>query len=137
MLVKFQDQVFLQVTLRCYVWDSGLGFFRPIDGYGWNGTEWVLDDKAYRKDPLEPTYCFGSATMMAICAELTKKYGPAVETAPTASWISIGTPVWFRDRPVQFTHAAPRDLASWRRLVKGRARSCKRRSTNKFTKRNL
>jgi hypothetical protein len=136
MLVRFQDETFLMVS-RWYVWDSSLGFFRPIDSYAWDGNVWILDDLAYRTDPLDPTYCFGSAEMLAICAELTKKYEPAIEHAPTASWLSIGRPVWFRDRLVNFTHDAPRDVPSWKRLVNGHARTCKRRSSNKFTRRNL
>ena len=122
---------------RWYIWDSGLGYFRPIDGYAWNGNVWIVDDLAYRTDPLEKTYCFGSAEMLVLCAELTKQYEPAIERAPTASWLSIGRPTWFRDRLVNFTHDAPRDVASWKRLVNGHARTCKRRSANKFTRRNL
>lgn len=119
------------------MWDSAIGLFRPIDGFAWNGTDWVLDDIAYRRDPLEKTYCFGSAEVLATCVALSKKYESAIETAPTASYVSIGNPTWFRDRPVNFTHTAVRDVASWKRLVKGRARTCKQRSANKFTKRNL
>jgi len=136
MLVHFQDETFLMVS-RWYIWDSGLGFFRPIDGYSWNGNVWIVDDLAYRTDPLEKTYCFGSVEMLATCAELTKQYESAIECAPTASWLSIGRPTWFRDRLVNFSHDAPRDVASWKRLVNGHARTCKRRLSNKFTRRNL
>lgn len=86
---------------------------------------------------MDKTYCFGSDEMLAICVELTKKYRDKVETAPTASYISIGNPTWFRDRLMNFTHAAPRDLSSWKRVVNGHARTCKQRSAKKFTKRNL
>ena len=136
MLARFQDQVFLQEG-RWFVWDSSLSLFRPIDGFAWNGTAWVLDDRAYRTDPLDKAYCFGSGEMLAHCVELTKRHESAVETAPKATWLSIGNPVWFRDRLVNLTHAAPHDLISWKRLVKGHARTCKRRSSKKFTKRNL
>lgn len=135
MLVRYQDRVFLQDGRQWYLWDSALDMFRPIDGFAWNGDAWVVDDRAYCMDPLSKTYCVGS--MGAQCAELTKKYGDKVEAAPTASYISIGVPVWFRDRPVNFTHAASRDASSWKKLVNGHARTCKRRSANKFTKRNL
>jgi len=136
MLVRYQDRVFLQEG-RWFFWDSALSLFRPIDGFAWDGTAWLLDDQAYRTDPLEKTYCFGSTEMLAKCVELSKKYKPFIETAPVASYISIGSPTWFRDRLVNFTHAAPRDIASWKRLVNGRARTCKRRSVNKFTKRTI
>jgi hypothetical protein len=136
MLAKFQEHVFLHEG-RWYVWDTALFMFRPIDGFAWNGFTWKLDDRAYCKDPLEKTYCFGSAEMLQTCVDLGKKYEDKIEHAPTASYLTLGNPQWFRDRPVSFTHAAPRDVASWKRLVKGRARTCKRRSSNKFTKRNL
>jgi len=135
MLVRYQDRVFLQDGGQWFLWESALSMFRPIDGFAWNGTAWVVDDRAYCNDPLSKTYCFG--TLSGRCAELTKMHGNRVETAPTAVYISIGSPVWFRDRLVNFTHAAPRDVPSWKKLVNGRARTCKRRSANKFTKRNL
>jgi hypothetical protein len=135
MLVRYQDRVFLQDGGQWYLWDSALSMFRPIDGFAWSGTAWVVDDRAYCKDPLSKTYCFGS--MGARCTELTAMYADRIETVPTASYLSIGTPVWFRDRLVNFTHAASHDVPSWKKLVNGRARTCKRRSANKFTKRNL
>jgi hypothetical protein len=136
MLTKFQDRVFLKED-RWYIWDTSLGLFRPIDNFAWNGTAWVVDDIAYRRDPMEKTYCFGSPEMLANCVALSKKYESKIDNVPTASYLGLGTPVWFRDRPVNFTHSASRDMASWKRVVKGHARTCKRRSTNKFTKRTL
>jgi hypothetical protein len=137
MLVRYQDRVFLQEGKYWFLWDTALSIFRPIDGFGWDGTHWVADDRAYCKDPLVKTYCFGSKEMGAYCVELTKKYADRIETAPIASYISIGNPTWFRDRPVNFTHAASRDVTSWKKMVNGRARTCKRRSSNKFTKRTI
>ena len=136
MLVRYQDRVFLQEG-RWFMWDSGLDLFRPVDSFAWNGSTWEVDDRAYRMDPTDKTYCFGSAEMVATCRELSKVHRSAISTAPTASYISIGTPVWFRDRLVNFTHSAPRDVPSWKRLVNGHARTCKRRSSKKFTKRTL
>jgi hypothetical protein len=133
MLVRFQDRIFLQQG-RWYLWDSAIGLFRPIDGFAWNGTSWVIDDHKYRTDPLEKIYGFGTAEILAKCIELSKKFE---DTAPTVSYLAIGSPQWFRDRPVNFTHSASRDLGSWKRMTQGRSRTCKRRSTNKFTKRNL
>jgi hypothetical protein len=136
MLVRYQDHVFLHEG-RWFVWDSSLGLFRPIDNFAWDGTAWVLDDRAYRRDPLDKAYGFGSAEMLATCMALSKKHEAAVETAPIASYISIGDPKWFRDRLVNFTHAAPHDVVSWKRMANGHARTCKRRLANRFTKRNL
>ena len=136
MLVRFQDRIFLQQG-RWYLWDSAIGLFRPIDGFAWNGSGWTVDDHKYRTDPLEKTYGFGTAELLAKCIELSKIYEARIQSAPTACYLSIGTPQWFRDRPVNFTHSALRDVASWKRMTQGRARTCKRRSTNKFTKRTL
>jgi hypothetical protein len=135
MLTRFNDRVFLQEG-GWFVWDSSLGLFRPIDGFGWNGESYEVDDKAYRTDPLDKTFCFGSVETLAICVELTKKYESRVSTVPEAKFFAIGTPVWFRDRPVSFTPCAPQDLQSWKRLTKGNTRTCKRRSKIRFTKRN-
>jgi len=136
MLVTFQGYTFLNEG-RWFVWDTGMDIFRPIDNFAWDGYSWILDDRAYRQDPSDKAYGFGSAEMLAKCVYLGEKYGEHIESAPTASYLALGSPVWFRDRPVALTHSAPRDPASWKRLVKGRARTCKRRSSNKFTKRNL
>lgn len=136
MLVKFQGYTFLH-TGRWFIWDTGMDIFRPIDRFAWDGKTWVIDDRAYHKDPMDKTYGFGSVEMLVQCVRLGETYGEKVETAPTASYLAIGSPVWFRDRPVTFTHKASRDVGSWKRLVKGHARTCKRRSSNKFTKRNL
>lgn len=114
-----------------------MDIFRPIDTFAWDGKSWVIDDRVYRKDPLEKTYGFGTIEMLLRCVKLGETYGQKIDTAPTASYLAIGTPVWFRDRAVTFTHKAPQDVSSWKRLIKGRARTCKKRSSNKFTKRNL
>ena len=136
MLVRFQDRIFLQQG-RWYLWDSAIGLFRPIDGFAWNGTSWIVYDHKYRTDPLEKTYGFGTAENLAKSIELSKKFEDAIQSAPIVSYLAIGTPQWFRDRPVNFTHSAPKDVSSWKRMTQGRARTCKRRSTNKFTKRTL
>jgi hypothetical protein len=136
MLVRFNDRVFLQEG-QWFLWDTSLGLFRPIDNYAWDGTKYVVDDIAYRKDPLLKTYCFGSGRMLAKCVKLSKKYESEIDKAPVPTFLSIGTPEWFRDRPVNFTHAATKDAASWKRLVNGNRRTCKQRSSKRFTKRTI
>ena len=136
MLVTFQGHTFLHEG-RWFIWDTGMDLFRPIDNFAWDGNSWVVDDRSYRKDPLEKTYGFGSVETLVRCVKLGETYGDKIESAPVSSYLAIGTPEWFRDRPVTFTHKAPRDVGSWKRLVKGRARTCKKRSSNKFTKRTL
>jgi hypothetical protein len=136
MLVAFQGHTFLHEG-RWFIWDTGMELFRPIDNFAWDGSAWVIDDHIYRKDPLEKSYGFGSVEMLLKCVRLGEIYGQKINTAPAASYLAIGSPVWFRDRPINFTHKASRDVSSWKRLIKGHARTCKKRSSNKFTKRNL
>jgi hypothetical protein len=136
MLTRFNDRVFLQEG-RWFLWDPTLGLFRPIDNYAWNGTKYEVDDHVYCTDPLSKTYCFGSAEMLSHCIALTKKHEDRIPDVPTASYLAIGDFTWFRDRPVSFIGCSPRDVASWKRLVNGHARTCKRRSNKRFTKRNL
>lgn len=136
MLIRFNDRIFLHET-QWFIWESCLGLFRPIDGYAWDGTAYRVLDTAYCTDPLSKTYCFGTAELLAKCVELSKKYEPSFPTVPTASYLDIGTPTWFRDRPMTFTPCASRDALSWKRCVNGHARTCKQRSKKRFTKRNL
>jgi len=139
MLVRFEDRIFLHET-SWYVWDTAIGMFRPIHGFAWDGYQMVINDECYTADPMDDTYGFGSPEMYKTCMELTNTYEDKIPKAPTASFLDLGELVWFRDRPVSFTSCAPRDITSWKRLVKGRPRTCRRRNSyakNKFTKRNL
>ena len=139
MLVRFADQVFLHNT-SWFIWDTAIGMFRPIHGFAWDGYQMIVNDACYTADPMDETYGFGSVEMYKTCMDLTNLYEDKIPSAPTASFLDLGDLVWFRDRPVSFTSCAPRDLASWKRLVNGRPRTCRHRDShakNKFTKRNL
>jgi hypothetical protein len=136
MLVRFYERVFLNEG-RWYVWDTAIGMFRPIDSFDWDGYQMVVNDKAYTTDPMDDTYGFGSVEMYKTCMDLTNTYEEKIPGIPTASFINAGALTWFRDRPVSFTECAPRDVPSWKRLVNGRARTCRVHVKNKFTKRNL
>ncbi len=115
------------------MWEPSWDKWRPIDGYRWHGTSFVLDDGPSCTDPLDPTYGFGSAPMMRICELLESKRSDAVSVETPA----IGETTWFRDRFVSLTPCAPTDLASWKRLVKGKPRTCRRPPPGKkLTKRN-
>jgi hypothetical protein len=127
------DHTFLDYKGYWFVWEPSWDKWRPIDGYRWNGTSFVLDDGPYCTDPLDPTYGFGSAPMMRICELLECKRSDAVSVETPA----IGETTWFRDRFVSLTPCAPTDLASWKRLVKGKPRTCRRPPPGKkLTKRN-
>ena len=143
MLVRFADRIFLTNNSETFVWDTAIGMFRPIRGFAWDGYQMILNDDCYTADPMSETYGFGSPEMYKKCMDLTNAYEEkttAPTAVPTASFLEVGNPVWFRDRPVSFTPCAPKDVQSWKRLVAGRPRTCRRRPSNKknkFTKRNL
>jgi hypothetical protein len=127
------DHTFLEFKNYWFVWEPSWDKWRPIEGYRWNGTSFVVDDGLYCTDPLDPYYGFGSAPMMRICELLEPKRtdGVPVETPV------IGETTWFRDRFVSLMPCAPTDLASWKRLVKGKPRTCRRPPPGKkLTKRN-
>lgn len=137
MLVRFNDIVFLSSRKQWFVWDSTFMQFRPIDGYVWDGQTWVMDDRAYCKDPMEKFFGFGSHEMQKTCEALTRTYETQIERAPCVPFLDMGTSEWFRDRPVSFGKCAVRDTASWKRLVARHPHTCRTHPRNKFTKRTL
>jgi len=133
-VTSYGDFTLLDYKGYGFVWEPAWEMWRPIDGIRWNGTSFVLDDGPYCTDPLDPFYGFGSAQMKRICELLESKRTSAVP---------VDTPclgedrTWFRDRFVSLTPCAPTDLASWKRLVKGKPRTCRRPPPGKkLTKRN-
>jgi hypothetical protein len=137
MLVRFQDKVFLNIGSKWFIWESSWDRYRPIDGMKWNGTQFILDDVAYCTDPSSELYGYGSQTMSDFCSALGEKYDAT--KAKQVDSIAIGnSPIWFRDRMISLTPCAPKDVASWKRMLcGGRARTCRNITRNRFTKRNL
>lgn len=134
-VTEFGDHTFLEYKTYWFVWEPSWDMWRPIDGVRWTGTQFVIQDGRYCSDPLDPYYGFGSAQMKRVCEllEFKKSDGQPIELDSPA----IGETTWFRDRFVAFTECAPRDLASWKRLVKGKPRTCRRPPPGKkLTKRN-
>jgi hypothetical protein len=142
MLVRFADHIFLTQNTQTFVWDTAIGMFRPIHTVGWDGYRMNINDDCYTADPMSETYGFGTPEMYKVCMNLTNMYESKVNSpsgVPTSSFLNVGEVVWFRDRPIAFTPCAPKDIQSWKRLVAGHPRTCRRRpaNKNKFTKRNL
>jgi hypothetical protein len=134
-VVEFGDHTFLEFKTYWFVWEPSWDKWRPIQGFEWNGTSFVIDDGAYCNDPLDPYYGFGSPQMMKLCEllEFKRKEGQPKEVDSPV----IGERTWVRDRYVAVTACAPTDLASWKRLVKGKPRTCRRPPPGKkLTKRN-
>lgn len=136
-VVKFKDRVFLFTNSKGYIWETAWGMFRPIDSFYWDGTRFRIDDQAYCQDPMDDLYGFATKEMKQLCIKLTDDYEDDVPIAPDVLFVDIGNVEWFRDRPVTLSPCAPRDVASWKKLTKGRALTCRRHPRNKFTKRTL
>ena len=140
MLIRSQDKVFLNIgSSKWFVWEPSWDRYRPIDGMKWDGTRFILDDAAYCTDPSSDLYGYGgNAELSDFCSTLGERYD-ATKAVPVSGSIAIGSSLeWFRDRPMALTLCAPRDAASWKRMLCGsRARTCKRKTRTRFTKRNL
>lgn len=108
--------------------------YRPIDGLRWTGTDLKLDDRAYCTDPMDDLYGFGTHRMYNHCFNLSQSFGD-IENAKPVPFLTIGTPEWFRDRPIALTPCAPRDIESWKRMNL-RRKTVRRHVRKTFTKRN-
>ncbi len=133
MLYEFNDDLVLDHRGWWFVWDAAWDSFRPIDNIQWDGSKFTYDDRQYCSDPTDPTYGYGSEMMKELCEIL----GDQRHDMPVVSnFIPIGTPAWFFDRPVGLTPCAPRTHASWKRMVRGHHRTCRRAPKGKkFTRR--
>jgi hypothetical protein len=134
-MIRYADRVFLHQQSRWFIWEPSWKLYRPIDGLRWTGTELRLEDHAYCKDPLDDLYGFGTDRMYTLCFNLSQNFAD-VENAKALPFLTIGTPEWFRDRPLALTPCAPRTVESWKRmnLKRRTVRSCLRKT---FTKRNM
>jgi hypothetical protein len=134
-LVTFQDRTFLDYKGHWFLWEPSWESFRPIDAVQWDGVSFVIDDRAYCKDPLDELYGYGTRQAKEVCdrlAPLRQQRAVAIETPV------IGKSEWFRDRNVALHPCAPRDKESWKRMCRGRVHTCRRPLVrNKFTRRNL
>ena len=137
-LTKFQDHVFLDYKQTWFVWESAWESFRPITSVVWTGTTFRVDDSLYCANPSDELYGYGSESMKKVCAALTETYGSRIKDITTSSVPLIGTPIWFYDRHSVLSPCAPRDKASWKRMVQTRGRTCRHAPRGKkFTRRCL
>ena len=120
-LFEFQDKVYLEYKQWWFVWEPAWEGFRPIEGVAWDGRSFQVQDSVFCADPTSDVYGYGSDKMKELCELLHTKYNTA---AVHVSTLPIGNE-WFRDRFVDFTPCAPRDLPSWKRMVRHRARTCR------------
>lgn len=134
-VVRFRDTVYLNYKNHWFVWESAWDGWRPVDAVRWTGARFEADDRAYTADPTSDDYGYGSTKMRELCEALTEKF-PQTD-APSVPHLPAGPVEWFRDRMVALSPCAPRDMASWKRMTAGRARTCRAGPRNRFTKRSL
>ncbi len=132
-MIRYGDRVFLHEGSRWYVWESSWSMYRPIDGLRWDGTTLRLDDRAYCKDLTDPLYGYGDERTHTRCFNLSQNFAD-VENAKPVPFLSVGTPEWFRDRPVALTPWAPGYAESWKRMNLKR-RTVRGHPRKTFTKR--
>jgi hypothetical protein len=127
--------VFLEYKGHRFTWEPAWNTFRPIERVEWDGKAYVVVDRIYCKDITDPYYGFGSASMKEVCDRLRDAYESRLASAPNVPPL-LGSPTWFRDRRVVLSPCAPRDIPSWKRMCRGRVRTCRKALADKFTRRN-
>jgi len=129
------DRTFLQHGSRWFLREPAWETFRPITEVTWDGGAFQVNDHIYTQDPLDELYGFGCAEEKALCDRLEAQYG-RVKPVPVTTLPTGGE--WFRDRRILLTPCAPRDVASWKRMCRERARTCRHAPRGKtFTRRTL
>lgn len=119
-LVSFQNKIYLRYKQYWFVWESAWDSFRPIQSLLWNGTSFE-EENVYCQDPFSEVYGYGDEKMKQVC-QLLKQH----ETPKQVNWICIGkNPVWMYDRFVCLSPCAPRDRQSWKRMIRGKHRTCR------------
>jgi hypothetical protein len=133
-LFELRETIFLEYKGYWFVWESAWEAFRPIQNVVWNGSSFRIIDSQFCSDPTDPLYGYGSESMMKLCELLRDRRDlPATRVDS----LSIGIKEWFRDRFVTMDTCAPRDVLSWKKLVQGHGRTCRKAPRGKkFTRRN-
>ena len=134
MLYEFRDRIVLEHKSWWFVWEEAWESFRPVNAIEWNGSAFVFDDREYCSDPSDPLYGYGSQMMKDLCALLgdvrLEELPEDMDTLETSNM------EWFFDRRVAVTPCAPRDHASWKRMVQNDGRTCRKAPKGtKFTRR--
>ncbi len=121
MLYEFRDKLLLEYRQYWFVWEPAWESFRPIESVTWDGTTFCIHDDKYCADPTSPLYGYGSQSMIDVCRLLQPN---ATQPPVKVSTLPIGTE-WFRDRFVSLSPCAPRDVHSWKRMVRNHGRTCR------------
>jgi hypothetical protein len=134
-VVQFQDATFLDYKGNWFIWEPSWEQFRPIQAVQWDGTSFRIRDEMFCTDPSDSLYGYGTEKMKQVCEALQPYYKPNAPIVPT---LVVGTPEWFRDRMVSLSPCAPRDKDSWKRMCRGRLRTCRHPPrVQKLTRRSI
>jgi hypothetical protein len=131
---EFRDNTFLEYKGYWFVWEPAWDAYRPIQTVAWTGSTFRIVDEQFCSDPTDPLYGYGSESMMKLCDLLRDRH--ALPPTPVES-LPLGRKEWFRDRFVTMDTCAPRTTTSWKTLVQGKGRTCRKAPRGKkFTRRN-
>jgi len=130
-LYRLGEQTFLDYKSSWFVWESAWDSWRPIEGVSWDGTRFRINDRVYTSDLFSELYGYGTPQMKAVCEALTATYGQARRSATVVNSLSIGPTEWWKDRFVCLSPCAPRTNESWKRMCKGKPRTCRQMPTGK------
>ena len=135
MLYAFRDRLVLEYKGWWFLWEEAWDSFRPIQAIQWDGETFRFDDDEVCSDPLDPLYGYGSEPMKDLCELLGDHL--TLSVPDDADTLVVGsTPEWFFDRFVVLTPCAPRTHASWKKMVQGHGRTCRKAPKGKrFTRR--
>ena len=139
MLIRFRGRIFGRDGHQWYVWEPRWDSMRPIDGYAWDGTRYILQDTRYLGDLFEENFGFGEHVQK--CAELTGKWADQLDSVPESKDAVIGNaPVWWKDAWVALANmeVSPTTWARRHRYLQTRPRTCRKPPRGKrSTKRHL
>lgn len=121
-IYKFQHQTYLNYKDNWFVWEACWDSWKPVKSLYWNGTQFVLIE--LDTDPTSELYGFGSPQMKQVCEVLSETYSP--EKASDVSFLSFGNTEWWRDRMVTVPSCADKSVDSWKRMCRGKPRTCRK-----------
>ena len=133
-LTRFGDNIFLEVKGSWFTWEPCWESFRPVHAVRWDGS--TFRTEFVEGSPLDPLYGYGSEAMKRLCEALSENLKDRLSNAVPVDTPEVGPLVWFRDRRISVSPCAPLDIASWKRMHRGKPRTCRHVVLkNKFTRR--
>lgn len=124
-LFEFKENLFLEYKTLWFLWEPAWESFRPISAVQWDGYTFVIDDRAFCMDPSDEFYGYGTEKMKTFC-DILNETVEAKEDIRHFETPEIGPLTWFRDRFVSVVPCTPMDAVSWKRMHRGKYRTCRK-----------